>query len=365
LLTREGCEKRQKRLLAELERANVDAFITADNRAIYYFTGAYTPDGTPGIFACWTDGTSLLVSPANKDAVATSVRELQTYSIERSITHPWRDAARLFSDAAAPIRRAAVDVAATPLIVVDTFSPAAIVDATDLLLRLRRTKEGDEIAEIRQSLELCAVAFNTARNIVEPGITEVDVFNALHAAINRHAGTNVAFPGDFACGVRGIKEGGLPTGRKVQAGDLYILDLFPAPAFYFGDTCRTFAVGRPSQIQLRAWDLVCEAIQLAENAIRPGVPSRDVYRLVKDFLDGQSTTSGSFWHHVGHGIGFRGHEAPRIIPGTEDRFQAGDVITIEPGIYLEELQGGIRIEDNYIVTEDGLENLFAGISREL
>ena len=67
----------------------------------------------------------------------------------------------------------------------------------------------------------------------------------------------------------------------------------------------------------------------------------------------------SFWHHLGHGIGHRGHEAPRIIPGTDDIFEEGDVITLEPGVYAQSLQGGIRIEDNYVVRAHGLENLFA------
>ena len=102
------------------------------------------------------------------------------------------------------------------------------------------------------------------------------------------------FPGDFACGERGIKEGGPPTSRTVQPNHLYILDLFPAPAFYFGDTCRTFAVGTPTDAQYRAWEIVCAAVRLAEDAIRPGVAARHVYNLVKEFLDAQPLTENSF-----------------------------------------------------------------------
>ena len=69
-------------------------------------------------------------------------------------------------------------------------------------------------------------------------------------------------------------------------------------------------------------------------------------------------TEKSFWHHAGHGIGHNGHEAPRIIPGTNDIFEVGDVFTLEPGVYSTALQGGIRLEDNYVVREAGLENLF-------
>ena len=115
-----------------------------------------------------------------------------------------------------------------------------------MLLTLRRKKEPDEIDEIRRSLGLCAMAYDTARATIAPGLREVDVFCAMSAAINKHAGTAVPFPGDFACGERCIRGGGPPTDRIMQPGDLYILDLFPAPALYFGDTSRAYAVTEPT-----------------------------------------------------------------------------------------------------------------------
>jgi Xaa-Pro aminopeptidase len=111
-------------------------------------------------------------------------------------------------------------------------------------------------------------------------------------------------------------------------------------------------VGEPTDLQQRAWDRVCAAVHLAESLIRPGVLARDVYAAVKEQLD------ESFWHHLGHDIGFRGHEAPRIIPGSDHCFEVGDVIAVEPGNYSTALHGGIRLEDNYVVREEGLENLF-------
>jgi Xaa-Pro aminopeptidase len=144
----------------------------------------------------------------------------------------------------------------------------------------------------------------------------------------------------------------------ILPGDLYVLDLFPAPALYFGDTCRTFCANEPTEAQLRAWQIVCEAKRIAESAIRPGVPARDTYRLVKEFLDSRPELENSFWHHAGHGIGHHGHELPRIIPASEDVFEPGDVFALEPGVYVPALQGGIRIEDNYVLRDDGIENLF-------
>ena len=86
---------------------------------------------------------------------------------------------------------------------------------------------------------------------------------------------------------------------------------------------------------------------------------------MKDYLYDDEVTRSTFWHHAGHGIGYRGHEAPRLIPGSDDVFEVGDVFTLEPGVYSTALQGGIRIEDNYVVREHGLENLFEDVPRGL
>ncbi len=359
MLTSEGCRARQARLLAAMEANGYDLLLTGNYRTAYYFTGSLTAAEAPVIFAIASNGDSLLVTPSKHAAVAGEVRELETYSIRRTIEQPWRDAAALLDDWLVRRQSAssiAVERAATPHML--CTDPAAH-DATRLLLRLRKRKEEDEIAEIRQALHYCAVAYDAARQAIAPRRTELDVYNAMYSAIVRDAGSSIVFAGDFACGARGIREGGPPTRREILPGDLYILDIFPAPALYFGDTCRTFSVGAPSDRQFRAWEIVRDAVPLGESLVRPGVRARDVYAAVKDFLDGFPLTEGSFWHHAGHGIGHHGHEAPRIIPGTDDVFEVGDVITLEPGVYAEALQGGIRLEDNYVVREHGLENLFA------
>jgi Xaa-Pro aminopeptidase len=92
---------------------------------------------------------------------------------------------------------------------------------------------------------------------------------------------------------------------------------------------------KPLLFKLRAWNTVRDALSLAENAIKPSVLAKDVFGVVKDFLDQESAWEKSFRHHAGHGIGLQGQEAPRIIPGSEDRFEVGDVFTLEPGISLQ------------------------------
>jgi Xaa-Pro aminopeptidase len=367
MLTIAGCKTRQRRLLAAMDQSRWDLFLTCDYRTVYYFSGALSPPDAPAAFLLYHDGRSVLLTCADGEAAADNIIAFETSSIQRSITQPVQDAARLLRDHLAGISawrpavmgtdRASVSVAMMDS-VEDAFPRIGSCDATEAILALRKRKEADEVEEIRASLRLSAVAYRAAREAIAPGKTELDVYHAMFSAVLREAGTTVAFPGDFACGVRAIRGGGPPTRRMIEPGDLYILDLFPAPALYFGDTCRTFAVSPPTGLQYRAWEIVVEALHRAERMIRPGVRARDVYQEIKDFLDSHKITEKSFWHHAGHGIGHHGHEAPRLIPGTEDIFEVGDVIAIEPGVYSATLRGGIRIEDDYVVRADGLENLF-------
>jgi Xaa-Pro dipeptidase len=365
MLTRAGCESRQKRLLERMGAGRLDLFLTANFRTIYYLTGSLSPAEAPALFALWLDGRSTLVTSSHETALADDVVLLETYSIERVIDQPVNDAVTLLRNAFAgkpSCGVAGIERWATPGLVEEAACEAwpglKLLDAGAIVRELRKRKEEDEIEEIRGSLRLCTAAYDAARGIVEPGKTEIDVFNAMQSAVVKEAGTFVQLHGDFAVGDRAIRGGGPPTGRVIKSGELYILDLFPAPHLYFGDTCRTFAVSEPTDLQIRAWELTCQAVEIGERAVKPGIRSKDVYAEMKAFLDSDPLTEESLWHHAGHGIGHHGHEAPRIIPGSEDVFEVGDVITLEPGVYTKALRGGIRLEDNYVVREYGLENLF-------
>jgi len=367
LLTNEGCRVRRHRLLHEMATLARDAFITADRRTAHYFTGFLSPVDSPVIFVLWSDGATALISNCQSGAYADSMVYLETYSIQRSLDFLDHDAAAallsLLSRTAK--RRAtnwALDKASMNVLCEEAlrkaYPHAQFLDASRCLLKLRKKKEEDEIAGVRDNLRYCAAAYSAARETIRAGITEIDVYNAMYSAVVREAGTSVEFAGDFACGERGISGGGPPTTRKLLAGDLYPLDIFPAAGLYFADTCRTFAVGTPTDRQYQAWEVTLQAVRLGESLIKPGVRARDVYAEIKAFLDSHEISQKSFWHHAGHGIGHRGHEAPRIIPGSDDVFEEGDVFTLEPGIYSPALQGGIRLEDNYVLRAQGIEDLF-------
>ncbi len=150
--------------------------------------------------------------------------------------------------------------------------------------------------------------------------------------------------------------------RVAEAGELYILDLGPAFRGYFADNCRTFAVSEASTVQQEAWSWVMRALEHVERHARPGKSCRELFNEVQALLD--QAPCGVFNHHLGHGIGLFPHEAPHLNPNWDDVFQVGDVFTAEPGLYAPELRTGMRIENDYLVTETGVERL-SNFSHEL
>ncbi len=368
MLTQSGCASRQKRLQELMQTERWDLFLTSDYRTVYYFTGLLVAPEFPSVFVQRSDGRTSLISATSGVARCDTQQYLETYSIKRSIDTPGHEAAQLLKQSLADnlsgaVRSCGVECESTAGIyehtIASQYSGVALLDASESLRKMRKPKDADEVDSIRENLDLCAVAYDAAREIIAPGVTEIDVYSEMHKAINKASGKTITFAGDFACGLRGIKEGGTPTLRKIQNGDLYILDIFPAIDLYRADTTRTFCVGQPTDIQMQVWHLILDAIRMGEVMAQPGIPASAVYESIKLFLDAHTATEKSFWHHLGHGLGHRGHEAPRIIPGSSDVFEVGDVFTIEPGVYTHALQGGVRLEDNYLMTSSGPQDLFS------
>ena len=223
---------------------------------------------------------------------------------------------------------------------------------TPVIQEMIRVKDPDEIECIRATIAMTEAGYAAIKARLEPGLTELQAYKIVYEAMADHAGTSVDLKGDFACGTRAIKEGGAPTDRRVQAGDLFILDLFPAYNGYLCDLCRTFAASPATQLQHDAWAHIMEAHRIAERILRPGAFARDVYRELRAHLDGFEAAKGSFWHHAGHGVGLNEWEFPWLTPGSDHVIRQGEVVACEPGLYSEELQGGIRLEHNYLVGAD-------------
>jgi Xaa-Pro aminopeptidase len=241
----------------------------------------------------------------------------------------------------------------------------------------RRAKQPHEVAAIRESQAAAQSAMSAARHLL--GNAEVREGKLYHAGAPLTSQVLISAIEkdllDAGCGIDGtIAAGGAlsadPHARDsghLEAGAPVILDIFPQnkSTRYFGDMTRTFVVGEPSETWLKMYDATHRAYTAALAAVKAGVNGRDVHlAAVKELYDAGfgSLVEGykregvpAMIHGTGHGVGLEIHEAPRV-SDSNNELRAGDVITIEPGLYHPD-HGGVRIEDTVVVTADGYENL--------
>ncbi len=221
---------------------------------------------------------------------------------------------------------------------------------------MRRVKDDDEVSLISTCCRVAEVGFVWAREHVEAGLTEIDIYTGIFSACSRAAGQPVIVYGDFAVSPGSSRRGGPPTTQVLADGDTLILDFSVVLQGYRSDFTNTLVVGgaaTPRQEQL--FQLCVEAMSAGERHLRAGVQGREVYDGVRDIFK-DAGLADAFPHHAGHGLGLSHPEAPFLVKQSLETLVAGDVVTLEPGLYLEGV-GGIRIEHNYLITETGFERL--------
>jgi Xaa-Pro aminopeptidase len=353
----EYCRERQQRLLAEMRRMSLDLVIVTRTEHVQWLTGPRFGWVFEGAVALSADGRCTLVSPNRPPDVA-AADEIVTYEAQ------WHSTLRNDQRQASSIeliktllgkpkpKRVGVEFSSFGPHLANSID-AERVDVEPDLYRLRRRKDPDELARLRKAIAATGAMYARAREIIRPGINELIVFNELQTVAVRSCGEMLTGTGnDYACG----EKGGPPRDRVAQDGELYILDLGPAFRGYFADNCRAIAVNRqPTPRQLAACEHIQQVFKLVERHVRPGASCRDLFNAVQAHLD--QFPGAVFDHHLGHGIGLFPHEAPHLNPNWDDAFQVGDVFTAEPGLYGPDLRAGIRLENDYRVTEDGVELL--------
>ncbi|MEM7697804.1 MAG: Xaa-Pro peptidase family protein [Verrucomicrobiota bacterium] len=241
----------------------------------------------------------------------------------------------------------------------DNETPAAMlerIDCRDISApwqRLRRRKDPDEVAALEFTIDCAERAYEVARQMVEPGIPETEIMAAMLEEATFSAGEFLSGWGqDFRAGV----PGGFARRQEILGGELIPLDIGVGVRGYRSDLCRTFAIGgQPSEEQAAAHAHILEVMTFGESMMRPGQSCAEFHTEIHARLDGWN--GYAFIHHAGHGIGLDAHEVPRLNSHWDDTLEVGDVLAFEPGLYHESLRGGIRLENNYLITEEGFRQL--------
>lgn len=216
---------------------------------------------------------------------------------------------------------------------------------------LRAVKEPWEVEYIIEALRLAEGAFLKVLELVKPGVSEKDLASELEYLMKKMGAEDVAFSSIVLTGPRTSLPHGKPTERRLEWGEPLLFDFGARFKGYCSDQTRTLMFGPQDPELKRIFSAVKEAQIRAIEAIRPGIPCKEVDRIAREYLK-EAGLGDFFGHGTGHGVGLAVHEAPSLSPRSKQLLEEGMVVTVEPGVYIRGL-GGVRIEDLVLVEEDG------------
>jgi Xaa-Pro aminopeptidase len=236
-----------------------------------------------------------------------------------------------------------------------SLAKVTLAATTGLVEQLREVKDREELDEIRRSVQVAQKAFEVVRAQLRPALTEQLIAAELEYQIRQFGGRGCSFAPIVAVGSRAALPHAVPTERRMDDSDFVLIDWGAKATRYASDLTRILVTGKISAKLERVYGVVLKAQLRAIEAIRPGARMSDVDAAARTVI-AEAGWGKHFGHGLGHGIGLEIHEAPRLAVQQDQPLVAGMVVTVEPGIYLPGW-GGVRIEDDVLVTRDGHEVL--------
>jgi Xaa-Pro aminopeptidase len=369
---------RLARIREAIAASNLDAFVVSHPPNIRYLTGFSGSAGilvrTPDTWVLLVDFRYVVVAKARLEAdpllaEVLSIREIPA-SYDQALIDVLREcgAVRIGIEAlhmsVSRFNRLSTALAASAPTPLDAEGPCPVLVATERTVeQARLIKDAGEIETLREASRRLASAAAEAPGFVREGRSELEVAGDIDALLRRLGFERLAFETIVASGPNGAHPHARPSRRVIQPGDGVVLDFGGVYDGYCVDLSRTVQLGPVPPEFRRLYDAVAEAQQSAIAMVRPGVMAADVDAAARSVLD-RYGLGDAFGHGTGHGLGLEVHEEPRLgrpVPGLLDVALApGMVFTIEPGVYVEGF-GGVRIEDDVLVTEAGYEVLTAPV----
>lgn len=232
---------------------------------------------------------------------------------------------------------------------------AKLVPVSNVVEKLRMVKTTGELKILKEATEIADAAFNHITTFIKAGKTELEVMNELEFFMRKNGASSSSFDIIVASGYRSALPHGVASEKVIEKGELVTLDFGAYYKGYCSDITRTVAVGEISDELRKMYNVVLEAQLRGMKGIKPGLTGKDADALTRDYITEQGY--GEFFgHSTGHGIGLEVHEGPGLSSKSDVVLEPGMVVTVEPGVYIEGL-GGVRIEDDTVITQNGNESL--------
>lgn len=345
-------------LRSSLSEKKLDAFVTSHSASLRYLCG-YT--GSNGALIVTAQAATFLTDFRYKEMMQTAVTADKKMIGKGSLLQHAADR-NVFSG----LRRIAVEkehlsVAAFD-IVRNCLGDKRLVASSGIVESLRAVKDPAELQLLKQAFAISDTVFRTILGSIAPGMTELELSAEISYLHKMLGAENDSFDVIVASGERGSLPHGTATDRPFRKGEFITLDFGCLYQGYHSDMTRTVCLGTPTQEMRKVYAVVLDAQQRGCDAVKAGVPAQRIDGIARRSIAAKGY-GRYFGHSLGHGVGLDIHELPRVAPKSRDMLVNGNVITIEPGIYLPG-RFGIRIEDTVIVRDNGCEVL-TGSPKEL
>lgn len=344
-------QERLNKLIEELAARKLDALVVTDMLNVRYLSG-FT--GSFGILVVGTEGTALFTDSRYQTQSCEQCRDIDIKvvdfnwppHIQAHLNHI--GAKRVGFEDGKLMYRQWRDLA-------DLLGEGVLVPAGGLVEELRIVKDSDEIQAIREAARIIDVVYDEVLVRIQAGMRETDIALEMDYSIRRNGAEKEGFDTIVASGPRSAMPHGIASERVVQENDLIVFDYGARFAGYHSDITRTLVIGPASDKQNEIYSTVLEAQMRAIAAVAPGVIGKEVDAVARDYIASKGYGE-LFGHGLGHGLGLQVHDPGALNSRSEVVLEPGMIFTIEPGVYLPDW-GGVRIEDDVLVTETGCEVL--------
>ncbi|HET89871.1 MAG TPA: aminopeptidase P family protein [Chloroflexi bacterium] len=351
---------RLSRLIEQASAAGFHAAGLMPGPNLFYLTGlSFHLSERPVVALFPVQGTPAIVLPALEAAkIETTTVEMTPfpYTDEEGHTDAFQRAC-----AALELRDRVIGVEALRMRLLEVrllerYAPGSrILPAEDVLAELRMCKDEQELTHMRRAVSRVEAALGATMRQVKAGMTEREVAGLLTMHMLQAGGEALAFEPIVVAGPNAASPHAVPSDRAIQPGETIVVDCGVTVGGYASDITRTFAIGELAPELAAVYEAVRAANEAGRAAAGPGVPAENVDRAARQVIEAAGY-GPHFIHRTGHGLGLETHEPPYIVAGNQRRLQPGMTFTVEPGIYLPG-RGGVRIEDDVVITDDGAASL--------